>query len=384
MHLPLALLLLALGSAVSAQDARTPAPAITVSTVKRAALEDEVRASGLIAPVERVLVQPQIEGQVIDAVEVEVGDWVEAGDVLARLSDTALILQRSQLEATRASAEASIAQARAQLLEAETLRDEALRERDRAERLAAQGATTSAAADSAVSAAAAAGARTAASAQGLIAAEAQLRLVDAQIADVELQLRRTDVTATVSGSVTERNANVGAIASMAGLPLFTLIRDGALELRADVAEQDVLRLAAGQPALIGVAGAASPLPGVVHLVEPTVDETSRLGRVRITIENPDAVRAGMFAEAVVTVAAREAVAAPVSAVQDTPEGSSVLMVRDGTAIRTPVVTGIRDGGLIEIVEGLMPGDVIVTKAAAFVRDGDRITPVPAEPAGALN
>jgi HlyD family secretion protein len=44
----------------------------------------------------------------------------------------------------------------------------------------------------------------------------------------------------------------------------------------------------------------------------------------------------------------------------------------------PVTTGIRDSGWIEILSGLTPGDQIVAKAGAFVRDGDRITPVAAK------
>jgi len=45
--------------------------------------------------------------------------------------------------------------------------------------------------------------------------------------------------------------------------------------------------------------------------------------------------------------------------------------------RVTVKTGIRDGGLVEITEGLAAGDTVVTKAGAFVRAGDRVTPVPA-------
>ena len=45
--------------------------------------------------------------------------------------------------------------------------------------------------------------------------------------------------------------------------------------------------------------------------------------------------------------------------------------------RAIVKTGIRDGGMVEIVEGLAEGDQVVLKAGAFVRAGDRITPVPA-------
>jgi HlyD family secretion protein len=45
--------------------------------------------------------------------------------------------------------------------------------------------------------------------------------------------------------------------------------------------------------------------------------------------------------------------------------------------RVPVELGIREGGHVEIVSGVAAGDLVVTKAAAFVRDGDKINPVPA-------
>jgi HlyD family secretion protein len=56
---------------------------------------------------------------------------------------------------------------------------------------------------------------------------------------------------------------------------------------------------------------------------------------------------------------------------------------DGVVEQVPVTTGIRDGGLVGITGGLAPGDLVVTKAAAFVRDGDRINPVPADGTGIL-
>jgi HlyD family secretion protein len=349
-------------------------PAITVSAVTPQLLTDRVRASGLIEPVERVLVQPQIEGLAIDEIMVEVGDWVERGQVLARLSDASLVLQRSQLDATRASAEAAIAQADAQRIEAIAIRDQAVRDRDRLASLAERGTTTRTAADEAASNAATAAARVTVAEQGLSAAEAQLNVVDAQIADLDLKLRRTGIEAPVAGEITARTAMVGAIASMAGQPLFTIVRDGLLELHAEVAERDILRLAPGQPARLRVPGSVEPLPGTVRLVEPAVDTLLRLGRVRISIEAPERVRAGMFAEAEVIVAQREALAVPASAVS----GRNVLAVREGQVAQVEVATGIRDGGLVEIVEGLAHGDTVVTKAGAFVRPGDRINPVPAE------
>jgi HlyD family secretion protein len=84
----------------------------------------------------------------------------------------------------------------------------------------------------------------------------------------------------------------------------------------------------------------------------------------------------MFIDAEILVTEREGVAVPVTAVGSAPTGTTVMKVTDGVVSRVVVKTGIRDGGWIEIVEGIAPGDTVVTKASAFVRDGDRINPVP--------
>jgi HlyD family secretion protein len=352
-------------------------PAITVTEVGRATLRDVVRVSGMIEPVERVFVQPQIEGLAIDAVQAEVGDRVEAGQVLAELSPAALELQQSQLAASRAAAEASIAQAEAALVEAKAARDEAVRVRDRSVALAGQGTVSQAAADQATASATSAEARVAVAEQVLEAARAQLAVVDAQIADVRLNLRRTHVAAPVAGVVSERAAQVGAIASAAAGPLFVIVRDGLLELDAEVPEADLLRLAPGQKATVSPVGVRDALSGHVRLVEPTIDPVTRLGRARISIDAAERVRSGLFAAAEILVAERETLALPVSAVSASNGGGYVLRVdEDGVVARVPVETGIRESGRVEILKGLEEGDRVVARAGAFVRPGDRINPVP--------
>lgn len=76
--------------------------------------------------------------------------------------------------------------------------------------------------------------------------EADLKVFDSQIADADLKLARTDVKTPVAGTVSAKNAKVGAIAAGNGDPLFTIIRDGDIELVAEVAESDVVRIMAGQ------------------------------------------------------------------------------------------------------------------------------------------
>lgn len=360
-------------------------PAISVVAVERAVLRDKVRASGLVGAVERVLIQPQVEGQALDEILAEVGDHVAAGQVLARLSDTALKLQKSQLLASRASALALIAQADAQLIEAQASADEAKRNLNRAEQLRKQGNASQAAADQAATTATSANARVMVATQGAVAAKAQLELVDAQIENVELQLSRTEIRAPFAGEVVEKNAVVGAIASAAGQPMFVLIRDGLLELSADLAEQDLPRVLAGLRVTLRAAGVSEPLSGTVRLVEPAINTETRLGRARVTIDQANMVRPGMFLEAEIEVSEREVLAVPITALGTDDLGTFVMVIDDeGVVHRTAVTTGIRDGGLVELQTGTEAGMKVVAKAASFVRDGDLVTPVMPDPASVTN
>lgn len=350
-------------------------PAITVVDVRRQRLIERVIASGLIEPVEQVYVQPEIEGQAIRSLAVDVGDKVVAGQTLATLAATSLDLQKSQLEAQRAASKAAIAQAEAQFVEAQSTADEAVRNRDRVTSLAKRGMVSQANLDQAVAAVTASAARANGASQNLKAARAQLEGAQAQIGSIDFRLSRTAITAPVAGTVIRRNARVGAIATAAGEPMFVLMRDHALEVRADVAERDLLRVVAGQTARVQVAGLAAPIEATVRLVEPTVDATSRLGRIRISLPVDSVVRAGMFADAIIEVAHGTSLVLPISALGVSGAGPTVLRVDDGLVKRVPVVTGARDGGQIAILDGLVEGTTVVARAGAFVRDGDRIRPV---------
>ena len=387
---PVSLLVLALavsgGLAVpvavraEATQAATPPslPAITVSPVKAMPLTDRVRAGGLMQAVESVQVAPLVEGQPIEALLAEVGDRVEAGQVLARLSRSTLELTRSQLVASVAVARASVAQAEAQQVEVDAAAAEAARVASRVLALKSAGNASQAALDQAQTGALSATARVNVARQSLEAARAQLVSVEAQLANVELNLTRTEVVAPVAGAVVARNAQVGAIASAAGQPMFTLMRDGAVEMRAELSERDLIRVAAGQAVLLRAAGLAQPVEGRVRLVEPVVEAASRLGHARITLDGPGPLRAGMHVDAEIIVARKVGLAVPVTAISTGPEGASAMQVdAEGNVRRVAVQTGIRDGGWVEITGGLKGGDQVVTKAGAFVRDGDRVNPMPA-------
>lgn len=378
---PLAAALIFASGPALAEDAAAPpaegalAPSIIAVRAEEAHVVDRVLVSGPIAPVEEILVQPQVEGLAIDELFFDVGDTVEAGDVLARLSDDSLILQKSQLEANKAKAEANLAQLQAQLTEAEATTSELEKTAIRARELAESGTYSSVQADQAEAEATAGKARVRAVEESIKVGRADIAVVEAQIDDINLKLARTEIKAPAAGLITARQAKVGTIASASAGAMFTMIRDGKLELRADVSEADILKLKPGQPVTISVSGLAESRKGTVRLVEPTLSPTTRLGSVRIDIADAEGLKAGLFAEARVIVAERDGVVVPMTSVSLTEDGAEVLLLEDGRAILTEVTPGIRDRDRLEIVEGLEAGDLIVAKAGAFVRDGDRVNPV---------
>ncbi|WP_417434701.1 efflux RND transporter periplasmic adaptor subunit [Hoeflea sp.] len=376
--LPLLSALVLPAGAVDAEKAPSTGalpPAIIAVRANEAPITDRILSNGTITAVEEVLVAPQVEGLAIESLKADVGDRVEAGSVLATLSRDQLILQRSQFDANRAKAVAAIAQLEAQLVEVRSNAQEAVKSSNRAKQLAAQGTYSSVQAEQAEAEANAALARVRSAEASIKVAQADIALIDAQMKDVELRLERTEVKAPVSGIISARGARVGSIASASAGPLFTIIQNGELEMRADIAEADMHRIAKGQTAIINLIGARNPTNGTVRLIEPTLNTTTRLGMARIEIEDSAGLRAGMFADAEIIVATRDAITVPVTSVNMGPDGADVLKIEDGIAKRTAVTTGIREGGRVEIADGLIAGDLIVAKAGAFVRDGDRITPV---------
>jgi HlyD family secretion protein len=361
-------------SAPAAAEPKLPAIVVTEATIRP--LTDRVIATGTIRPIDEIYVQPLVEGLSVKALNVDVADEVKAGEVLAVLNDDALILQKSQYQANRAKAEASVAQYQAQVVEAEANLDDATRQRDRTEKLNQSGTSTASQLEQANAQVDVARARLNAARQAVTVGEADVHVIEAQIADVDLQLARTGVKAPVAGIVSAKNTKVGAIASGNSDPLFTIIKNGAIELVADISESDIQKAKIGQKTVVTVAGASRQIEGRVRLVSPTVDQTTRLGLVHIEIDPDSGARAGMYGRAAIIVEQTDGLALPLSAVTTGREGSTARKIEQGIVRQVKVETGFQDGGFVQIVSGLQAGDVVVAKAGAFVRDGDHIAPVP--------
>jgi len=350
-------------------------PAIVVTQAQTRKLIDKVVATGTVKAVEEVYIQPQVDGLSVRSLNADVGDKVAADGTLATLNDDALILQKSQMAATRAKGQATLAQLRAQLTEAHANADESELARVRAVAMGAKGTVSTSSVEQANATAAANKARVASAEQAIAVAEADLKVIDSQIADTDLKLARTGIKTPVAGTVASRNARVGAIANGSNDPLFTIIRDSKLELVVDISESDITKITLGQKAMMSLSGSREKLSGSVRLVAPIVDPVTRLGAVHISIDDGDKARAGMYGSAEIIIRETQGVSLPLTAVNSDENGSSARKVENNVVKFIKVETGIQDGAYVEIVKGLQAGEEVVAKAGAYVRDGDHITPM---------
>lgn len=199
----------------------------------------------------------------------------------------------------------------------------------------------------------------------------------------QLDFANARIVAPVAGIVSARNGQIGAIASIAGEPIYRIIENGTVEATAEVIETELVLLHQGDRAELQIAG-VPPVSGHVRLVAPTVSPTTRLGEVRIALDDSAGLRPGLYVGGRIVVAERTALAVPVAAVQRDTEGSFVLRLRaDDTLERRTVETGIAWDGQQEITGGLTEGDEVVARAGAFFGEGDGVRPVrAAEPAAA--
>jgi RND family efflux transporter MFP subunit len=359
-----AVLLLAGGAATAlvvraadgkAADAAATAPAkpalsVAIATPERVALPTTVAATGNIAAWQEAVIGSEASGWRLAEVRVNVGDRVRRGQVLASFA--------------AALPQADLAAVRAQVAEAEALLADARANAERARGLAASGALSAQQINQYLTAESTAAAR--------------LEALRAGAKVQELRLAQAQVLAPDDGVISARSATVGAVVG-AGQELFRLIRGGRLEWRAEVAADDLARLAPGQRVRVQPSG-GEPVEGRVRVVGPTVDVATRNGLVYVDLPRPGSARAGMFARGEFELGSTPALTLPAGAVLLRDGFAWVFKVgADGRVEQVKVTVGRRSGERIEITGGLDPAARVVASGGSFLADGDLVRVVEAPP-----
>lgn len=320
-------------------------PLVSVVTPGLKAVTATVAFTGSVNARYDVAMGVEGEGGRISAVLVEAGDRVRRGQVLATLDTSVLRPQVARLMASLAEA-----RAQAELSEAEY---------QRALGVQASGALSAEEIER----------RRAAS----VTAAAQVDVAAAQLAEARARLYRTELRAPDDGIVLTRSAEVGQFPTPGGEPLFRLSRGDEVEVRAQLAEQDLPRLAVGQPVSVRLTGIAEPFKGRVRLVGPVIDQTTRLGWMRVALEPHPQLRPGAFARGEVSVGDAQRAVLPQTAVLSDASGTYVMIVGDDDKIarRSVTVVDTTAQGIV-IGTGLKGDERIIATAAAFLREGEAV------------
>jgi HlyD family secretion protein len=350
-------------------------PAVTIVPATKREFVDRLFVSGTLVAREEAQVAARIDGLAIVELDAEDGDRVKEGQVLARLDRSQLDALLAENDAATKRADAAIDQAGSLIAQSQAQVQFANADFDRAHKLEA-GVMAASTIEQREMAMKTAQAQLAAARFALGLAEADRKSRDAERQELQVRINRTEVKAPVAGIVSRRSARVGASASTSGEPLFRIIQDGAVDLEADVPEQTLARLAIGMPAELKLPGVESAVLGRVRLVNQEVDKSSRTGRVRIALDDVSRAHIGAFASGQVELARREGVGVPATALERDGDAARLDVVRDGKIEVRQVKAGVIDGAWVEIQAGLTEGESVVTRAAAFLRGGDRVRPTP--------
>lgn len=197
----------------------------------------------------------------------------------------------------------------------------------------------------------------------------------------KLELSYTSITAPIDGVISQRLVKEGNFIQLQA-PLFRIDDFDPLQAVLNVPERELGTMRPGLKvamAVDAVPGAA--FEGTVARVSPVVD--SGTGTFRVTCEFRDdsgRLKSGMFGRLSVVYDQRaEVLVVPREAVLEDGSEPAVFVVRDGKAVRVPVRTGTRSGGVVEVLEGVADGDAVVTVGAATLRDGTRVQVLEATP-----
>lgn len=323
-------------------------PVVSVTEVGRSAVPTTVSIIGTIAARYDTPIGVEGDGGRVAAIYVEAGDHVKRGQVLARLDVSVLQPQVANLQAAL------------ELSRAES--DLAAAEYHRAVAVGASGALSAE--------------ETERRRSSTVTAAAKVKVAAAQLAEAEARLARAEVRAPADGVILTRGVELGQTVTPGGGALFRLAEGGEVELRGQVAEQDLPLLQIGQAVNVRLTGTAKVYAGHVRLLGAVIDPQTRLGLVRVALAPDPNLRPGAFARAEVTVSNAARIVLPQTAVLTDDKGSYVLIVNAQNKVerRAVHVSGIVANG-ITIADGLTGREQVIATAGAFLQEGEVVKPV---------
>ncbi len=379
LSLLLSLLVLGCSRDQAAKGAQTAAKeqsiAITVAPVEAREVKRRVDVVGTLEADEEVIVYAQVSGSV-ERILVDLGDRVKVGQPLLQLDQTDLQLQVGK-------AEAILRQTRTRLgaldgrdilpddqqpvvRQAKANSDDAALWYERMQSLYKEGAVSRNDLDTALAKSQAFKAALDGALDQVRALADQLREQQATLGLARRNLQYTVIRAPIDGSIKERNVSAGqyiAGGSMQNTKLLTLVRDDLLKLKASVPERFQGQIRPGQEVKVQVeAYPDREFSGSAKRVGPAVFADTRTFPIEARVPNREGLlKPGSFAKARIQIRVDRGIPfIPEEAVYYFVGITKAFVIKDGVAQERQITVGERQDGLVEIVEGLQPGEQVAT------------------------
>jgi membrane fusion protein, multidrug efflux system len=318
---------------------------VEVDTVKTGRIVEMRESVGTVRAFESITVTAKVAG-IVNEIGFQEGQKVKAGDMLIQFDAAE---RRAEIDQTAAEANRAIA-----------LRNEISIKLERAQALNRTGAGTSAQVEDLTA--------------QMKSLEGSIASAQAQRKGAEARLEELTIRAPFAGRVGSRSVSLGAYVAP-GTRITTL--DDLSRVRLDFAMPENLlgRLKPGQTVnATSAAYQGRVFKGTVATIDTRVEQTTRTARLTADFDNPDeALKPGMFLSVSLEVTARDdAVVVPEEAIVSEGLRQVVYPVKDNKVERRVIRIGQRQGGKVEVLEGLKAGETIVVLGVQRVRPGAEV------------
>jgi RND family efflux transporter MFP subunit len=353
-------------------QAAPPEQAVTVVEAALRPWPRSVRVQGTLIEDESALLGAKVAGRV-KQVLVDIGSLVKHDQVVA-------VLDAEEFDLKVQQAEAQVEQARATLglkpgvpdnkldptraapvLQERAMLEDARLNVQRVRGLAGKGVVTQEEIQTRESAQRVAEARYASALNGVQEQIALLALRRSELALAHQNRKDIELKAPFDGVIQETHVAPGSYLNI-GHPVATLVRINPLRYRAGVPERSALGVEVGQSVRVFLEGQTAPLETRISRISPSLDVSSRALIFEADVENAAGrYRSGLFAESEILVdASEQALAVPATSVVAFGGVEKVWIVQESNAHPRPVRTGRREGQYVEVLDGLKPGELVLS------------------------
>ncbi len=330
-------------------------------TIQRGSIQAEVMGTGTLEARVEGSIGPKISGR-IEQVLADEGDRVSQGQVLVQLDDQELKQQVAIAQANVEASEAAIARLKADKDRATAVFTQAQKSHERVEALATRNAISQDELDSSTEALAVAVTGVSRAEAAIVEGEKELIAAKKNLEFHQTLLDDSSIKCPFDGLIVSRNREPGDVV-VPGSSILKLISTNQLWISAWVDETEMARLEPGQLAhIVFRSEAEESYPGkVVRLAKETDRETREFVVDIDVIQLPDNWAVGQRAEAYIDVARKDGVVLLPSELLLNQAGQTGVFVNDGgQAAWRPLTTGLRGKDTVEVLEGLSPGDTVVS------------------------